>query len=168
MGLDEDQARRLFFDGVRQTIRTTLPRYLLLIVVATLGVVRPARADLAPPPTGMVDFIFLDDGGPMGIIVGGLLIAGAILLFLRLRRRGRSVAFAGGMAALLFVGGNLVCWVSELSHGRERRARARDAALLAHPYVAPLVSTAAAPGSLPSATSSPISPDASARAPAPH
>jgi NhaP-type Na+/H+ or K+/H+ antiporter len=69
----------------------------------------PAYADVVPPLTGVLDFLWL---GPVGAIVAGLLlITAAVLFFRRLRRRGRGRLFAAAAALGLFVVGNVICYV---------------------------------------------------------
>ena len=97
----------------------------LALVVGALAQLceRPARADVALPPTGVIDFLYF--GIPLGLLAGAALVTGAVLLFRLLRRRGRGRLFACAMAALLFVGGNLVCYFSYFTFIRPAQRAAR-------------------------------------------
>jgi hypothetical protein len=77
----------------------------------------PAYADVAPPLTGVLDFLWLGLWlGRVGAIVAGLLlITAAVLLFRRLRRRGRGRLSAAAAALGLFVVGNVICYGLALS-----------------------------------------------------
>ena len=82
-----------------------------LTIVLSCGA--PAYADVVPPLTGVLDFLWL---GPVGAIVAGLLlITAAVLIFRRLRRRGRGRLFAAAAALGLFVVGNVICYGLALS-----------------------------------------------------
>ena len=66
-----------------------------------------ARLDIVPPPTGVIDVLYL---GPAGVAVGLALLGACVALFVKLRRSGRSRLKATALAAVLFVAGNLLSY----------------------------------------------------------
>jgi hypothetical protein len=101
----------------------------------------PVWADVAPPPTFVIDSLWL--GLPLGPVVGLALAAAAVTGFLWLRRRAHW-AVAGLVCVLLYAAANFGCYLyglEQLGKERERQQRRRPAAptapATAHPTTAP-------------------------------
>ncbi|MEZ4453660.1 MAG: hypothetical protein R3B09_29665 [Nannocystaceae bacterium] len=78
-------------------------------LAAALAVLTPAvaRADVLPPPTLVLDSLYL---GAPGIAVLVVLVAAAVLTFRALRRRGWGLGLALGLALVGFVVADLVIY----------------------------------------------------------
>jgi LPXTG-motif cell wall-anchored protein len=86
------------------------------ILIAWAG---DARADVIPVPTLVADYLWF--GLPAGPIVGLMLLAAVVLLYRRRRKAGKGRGRAAAMGILLFVAGNLLCYVLALQqrqHGK--------------------------------------------------
>lgn len=77
-------------------------------------------ADVLPTPTFALDYLYL---GPVGIVVGAVILAAALLVGRALRRRGKGwgVAIAGGV--VVFVALDLVAYFSYVNLFRESHGR---------------------------------------------
>ena len=62
-------------------------------------------ADVIPPPTLVIDFLYL--GIPLGLVAGALLLAAVVAVYRRQRQRGRSRVRAVLFGALTLFAGNL-------------------------------------------------------------
>ena len=81
----------------------------------------PLVADVLPPPTGVLDFVWL---GPVGVALGVAALALAVWVGRTQRRRGRGWGRSIGLAALVFVGLDLLAYALVLATFSQRRERA--------------------------------------------
>jgi len=86
-----------------------------VILLASPGI---AYADVVPLPPMVADDLWF--GLPLGPIVGLVLLAAAVLLYLRVRKAGKGRGRAAAFAILLFVAGNLLCYVLAAGQRRPR------------------------------------------------
>jgi hypothetical protein len=85
------------------------------IIVALAG---RAHADMVPAPTFVVDFLWL--GVPTGPIVGLALLAATVIVYRYRRKRGKRRRSAALLGIVLFIVGNLLCYVAAVGGNRTR------------------------------------------------
>jgi hypothetical protein len=78
------------------------------------------RADVLPPPTFVIDFLYL--GFPLGIVAGVAIVAAAILVYRRARRRWRR-ALSVFVTMLVVAAANFAIYLVVIDASREARSR---------------------------------------------
>jgi hypothetical protein len=106
----------------RQRQKLVLRRAGLVTAGALLAAAGVARADVAPPPSFLVDSLYL--GWPVGPVVGLCLAAAATGGFFWLRRRGAPRWLAALLGVLGYMAVNFAIYVYALNAGAEARQRA--------------------------------------------
>ncbi|MCB9566467.1 MAG: hypothetical protein H6710_04515 [Myxococcales bacterium] len=103
---------------MRPVDRRSLAPLAGLAGLAVLTAPQVARADVAPPPTVILDALWL---GPAGLVVLAGMIAVAVLIYRALRRRGRGRALAIAVALIVYVVADVAVYVAAISLGRRER-----------------------------------------------
>jgi hypothetical protein len=95
-------------------------RGFLIALSVCLLVASTARADMAPPPTFVVDFLWL--GIPVGLFAGAALITGVVVLFRGLRKQGVNRFLSVAICLVLLGGVNFLFYMYALRKSDEARA----------------------------------------------